>query len=87
MTLFVHVSDAALTQITGPGSSPVGRCENTRTPVDVETIPTWVGHPDAVVTVKPIVDLNGHVRVDQYELPGRLKELVDLRDGHCVFSY
>ncbi len=82
VTLYLHLAEDALT-----GANPVGRCENTRSPVDVETIRGWCGHPDAVVTVKPIVDLNGHVRVDQYELPDRLKELVDLRDGHCVFPY
>ncbi len=82
VTLFVHVSEAALT-----GADPVGRCENTRSPISTETIRTWCGHPNAVVTVKPIIDLNGHVRVDQYELPDRLKELVDQRDGHCVFPW
>ncbi len=82
MTLFVHVSEDALT-----GTNPVGRCENTRTPISSETIRAWCGHPDAVVTVKPILDLADHVRVEQYELPDRLKELIDQRDGHCVFPW
>ncbi len=82
VTLFVHVSEDALT-----GTNPVGRCENTRTPISTETIRAWCGHPDAVVTVKPVLDLTGHVRVDQYELPDRLKELIDQRDGHCVFPW
>ncbi len=82
VTLYLHVSEDALT-----GTNPVGRCENTRTPLDTETIRAWCGHPDAVVTVKPILDLTGHVRVDQYELPDRLKELIDQRDGHCVFPW
>ena len=56
VTLFVHVSEDALT-----GANPVGRCENTRTPLSSETIRAWCGHPDAVVTVKPIIDLAGHV--------------------------
>ncbi len=55
VTLFVHVSEDALT-----GANPVGRCENTRTPLSSETIRAWCGHPDAVVTVKPIIDLAGH---------------------------
>ena len=76
VTLFVHVSEDALT-----GTNPVGRCENTRTPISTETIRAWCGHPDAVVTVKPILDLTGHQRVDQYELPDRLQELIDQRDG------
>ena len=82
LTLYLHLSEDALT-----GTDPVGRCENTRTPVSVETIRAWCGHPDAVVTVKPIVNLAGHQRVDQYELPDRLKEVIDQRDGHCVFPW
>ena len=80
VTLYLHLAADALT-----GANPVGRCENTRTPISTEAIRAWCGHPDAVVTVKPIIDLAGHVRVDQYELPDRLKELIDQRDGHCVF--
>ncbi|MEZ5092467.1 hypothetical protein [Nocardioides sp.] len=65
----------------------VGRCENTCTPIDADKIRAWCGHPDATVTVKPVLDLAGHVRVDQYEVPDRLKTLVDQRDGHCVFPW
>ena len=65
----------------------MGRCENTRTPIDADTIRAWCGHPDATVTVKPVLDLAGHVRVDQYEVPDRLTALVDHRDGHCVFPW
>ena len=53
----------------------------------METIRAWCGHPDAIVTVKPVLDLAGHQRVDQYELPDRLKEITDQRDGHCVFPW
>ncbi len=82
VTLYLHLSGDALT-----GANPVGRCENTRTPLDTETIRAWCGHPDAVVTVKPVLDLTGHQRVDQYELPDRLQEVIDQRDGHCVFPW
>ncbi|MEZ5191185.1 MAG: HNH endonuclease signature motif containing protein [Nocardioides sp.] len=82
ITLYVHLAQEALA-----GVNPVGRCENTRTPICAETIRAWCGHPDAVVTVKPILDLAGHERVDQYELPDRLKEQVDQRDGHCAFPW
>ena len=83
VTLFVHLCEAA---VTGDGG-PVGRCENTRTPISVETIREWCGHPDATVTVRPVLDLAGHVRVDAYEIPERLKDLVDQRDGQCVFPW
>ncbi len=82
VTLYLHLSEQALA-----GGSPLGRCENTRSPVSVDAIRTWCGHPDAIVTVKPVVDLTAHVRVDQYELPDRLRETIDQRDGHCVFPW
>ncbi len=81
-TLYLHLSEAALT-----GGSPVGRCENTRTPISVESIRAWCAHPDATVTIKPVLDLTAHLRVDQYELPDRLKEEIDQRNGHCVFPW
>ncbi|MEZ5092777.1 hypothetical protein [Nocardioides sp.] len=55
MTLFLHLSEQALTGARGR----VGRCENTRTPIDADTIRAWCGHPDATVTVKPVLDLAG----------------------------
>ncbi|MEZ5093799.1 hypothetical protein [Nocardioides sp.] len=64
-----------------------GRCENTRTPIDADKIRAWCGHPDATVTSSRSSTWPGHVRVDQYEVPDRLKTLVDHRDGHCVFPW
>jgi hypothetical protein len=65
----------------------VGRCENTRTPIDATTIRQWCGREGAVVTVKPVLDLNDHVHVAAYEVPGRLKEATGLRDVQCVFPW
>ena len=39
----------------------MGRVENTRSPVTVEKIRRWCGHPEAQVTVKPVIDLADHV--------------------------
>jgi hypothetical protein len=39
------------------------------------------------VTVKPVLDLADHVRVDAWEVPDRLAERVRLRDGTCVFPW
>ncbi len=82
VTLFLHLSEAALA-----GGSPVGRCENTQTPISVEAIRAWCGRRDAKVTVRPILDLADHVRVDQYEIPDRLRTQIDHRDGGCVFPW
>ncbi|WP_156250131.1 HNH endonuclease signature motif containing protein [Pseudactinotalea terrae] len=63
----------------------VGRVENTATPVTAETIRAWCADPGTRVTVKPVLDLNGYQQADSYEVPGRIKEQIRLRDGTCIF--
>ncbi|MFN8190554.1 MAG: HNH endonuclease signature motif containing protein [Nocardioidaceae bacterium] len=82
VTLYLHLSDQALT-----GGSTVGRCENTRTPIDATTVRQWCGREGVQLTVKPVIDLDDHVHVAAYEVPGRLKEAVGLRDVQCVFPW
>ncbi|HEU5454712.1 MAG TPA: HNH endonuclease signature motif containing protein, partial [Nocardioides sp.] len=81
-TLFLHLHQSAL-----EGAGGVGRVENTRSPVTVEQIRTWCGHPEAQVTVKPVIDLADHVHVGAYEVPDRIAEQVALRDVTCVFPW
>ncbi len=83
VTLYVHLSEDALTTTVGK----VGRCENARTPITAETIRSWCGNPSVTLTVKPVIDLADHIRVDAYEVPDRLKERVTLRDLGCVFPW
>ena len=61
--------------------------ENTRSPVTAEQIRAWCGHPDAQITVKPVLDLADHVHVEAYEVPDRIAEAVALRDVTCVFPW
>ena len=77
-------------------TSPTPRCRVGRTwgavrtpqaPVTTEQIRSWCATPDAVVTVKPVIDLNDHVRVDAYEVPDRLREAAVLTDLTCVFPW
>jgi hypothetical protein len=82
--LMVHLTDAALR---GDAGHHVGRCESTRAPVTVDTIRDWLRHPDAHVTVKPVIDLAEHVHTDAYEVPDRLKQQISLRDHTCVFPW
>jgi hypothetical protein len=81
VVLHLHLTGTAL-----HGSNPVGRCDNTRSPVLTEQIRTWCG-TSGRITVKPVIDLAGHDPVDHYEAPGRHHEQVELRDGHCVFPH
>ncbi|MBD8869997.1 HNH endonuclease signature motif containing protein, partial [Nocardioides donggukensis] len=68
-------------------SGVVGRCELSRSPVTAEQIRTWLAHPDAEVVVKPVLDHQGLVPVDAYEVPDRMGEAIRLRDGTCVFPW
>ncbi|WP_432479168.1 hypothetical protein [Nocardioides sp. GXQ0305] len=80
--LHLHLTEAALT-----GGEGVGRCENTRSPVTVETIREWCGRPETDLVVKPVIDLADHVHVDAYEVPDRIAERIALRDHTCVFPH
>ncbi|MBD8869746.1 HNH endonuclease signature motif containing protein [Nocardioides donggukensis] len=93
--LYLHLAAEAITgtghrtEKTGqPGrSGVVGRCELSRSPVTADQIRTWLAHPDAQVVVKPVLDHQGLVPVDAYEVPDRMGEAIRLRDGTCVFPW
>lgn len=64
-----------------------GRCQTTRSAVSVEQVKAWCSHPDTQVTIRPVRDQSAHLRVDAYEVPDRLAEQVDERDGTCVHPW
>jgi hypothetical protein len=82
VVLHVHLSEAAL-----HGADPVGRLERGQSLVTADQIRDWCGNADAQVVVKPVLDLDGCVRVDSYEVPDRVAEQVSLRDATCVFPW
>ena len=68
VVLYVHLSEAA---ITGTSNGlELARVENQRQVVTADQIRTWCASPDAQVTVKPVIDLNEHIHVEGYEVPG-----------------
>ncbi|HWM72235.1 MAG TPA: HNH endonuclease signature motif containing protein, partial [Nocardioides sp.] len=64
-----------------------GRCDNTRAPISVEQVRGWCTNPDTDVTIRPVVDLNEHIRVDGYEVPDRLAHQAEQRDGTCIHPW
>jgi hypothetical protein len=64
-----------------------GRCETTRAPISVEQVKSWCTNPDTQVVIRPIRDLNEHIRVDAYEVPDRLADQVTERDGTCIHPW
>jgi hypothetical protein len=92
VVLHVHLSEAAV--LDDGVEAEIARIETSGrttaragTLVTADTIRDWCGNPDARVTVKPVIDLTEHVRVDQYDVSDRLKEHTTLRDGTCVFPW
>jgi 5-methylcytosine-specific restriction endonuclease McrA len=81
--LTLHL-DAA--EVSTSSTSGVGRFGNTRTPISTEQIKEWLA-TSSTVTVRPVLDLNGHQPVDSYEIPDRIRRQVTLRDHHCVFPH
>ncbi len=65
----------------------VGRFGNTRTPISVEQIKSWLSLANTSVIVRPVLDLAGHQPVDSYEIPDRIRRHVTERDHHCVFPH
>ncbi|WP_244931714.1 HNH endonuclease signature motif containing protein [Nocardioides sp. W7] len=86
VVLHVHVSEAAL-GTTGGDDLHLARVEETRSFVSAEQVKTWCANSDTQVVVKPVIDLHGHVHVDAYETPDRLRERQVLLQHSCVFPW
>ncbi|KAB2812132.1 hypothetical protein F9L07_09975 [Pimelobacter simplex] len=80
--LNVHITDATLA-----GSNPVGRWD--QTPISAGQIREWLAQPgmNTSITVRPVIDVAGHVPVTAYEIPDRHRQQVELRDHTCRFPY
>jgi hypothetical protein len=52
-------------------------------PATLAKIRDWVGH--AQVTIQPVLDMKRGDAVDQHDPPAWMREIVILRDQHCVF--
>ncbi|WP_244930114.1 HNH endonuclease signature motif containing protein [Nocardioides sp. W7] len=86
VVLHVHLSEAALGDPTGDDLH-LARVEETRSFVSAEQVKTWCANGDTQVIVKPVIDLAGHVHVDAYETPDRLRERQVLLQHSCVFPW
>ncbi len=81
LVLFLHLSVEALTTF-----FPLARVEDLG-PVLEQMVREWCGRTDTHLTVKPVIDLDGHRQTDAYEIPDKLAEQVVLTHPRCVFAY
>lgn len=79
--LVVHLSQGALTS---PDEHPVARTSHCG-PQLAETIRHWLGHTR--VTVRPVLDTASIMPTSAYEVPGRMRELLELRNPTSVFPH
>jgi hypothetical protein len=56
-------------------------------PMLTETVRAWCGRDDVTLRVLPVLDLEGHRRIDAYEAPGRTLRRVVETAGTCVFPW
>ena len=85
VVLHVHLSEDA---ISAPDTRlHLARVANTRSFVDADQVRDWCAVPGTTVTVKPVLDLAGHLHVDQYQVPDRLADQAAERDLTCVFPW
>ena len=54
-------------------------------PATLDKIREWVGHSQ--VSIRPVLDLASTDSVDEHDPPEWMREIVILRDGHCVFPW
>ena len=89
--MYLHLSLADL--IADPGASPgerpdgvlaVGEVEKLG-PATIARIQEWVDH--SRVSIRPVLDLARTDAVDDHDPPEWMRELVILRDQHCVFPW
>ena len=71
-------------QIDGDGGSTfaVGEIEKLGA-ATLTKIRTWVGHHQVVI--QPVLNMARRDAVDSHDPPGWMRDLVILRDGHCIF--
>ncbi|GAB3786848.1 hypothetical protein GCM10027601_24610 [Nocardioides ungokensis] len=82
--LHLNLADLATHGSGTPGDLSAGTVERLGA-ATITLIKEWVGHSQ--VTVQPVLDLARTDAVDGHEPPAWMRELVILRDGHCVFPW
>ena len=70
-------------QVADRGScGPAGQIEKLGA-ATLTKIRTWVGHHQVVI--QPVLNMARGDAVDSHDPPGWMRDLVHLRDGHCIF--
>ena len=83
-TLHLHLSVADLATHDATGNAVIGEAERLG-PVTADLIRQWLQDSGAII--RPVLDLNRDDPVDRHDPPAWMRELVIIRDRHCVFPW
>ncbi len=83
----LHTHFTATTDREATVLGPTGRLEEGQRLILLEQLKSWCGDSRTKITVKPVIDLNTPLSAPGYAIPDRIRELVTLRDGTCVFPW
>jgi hypothetical protein len=83
VVIHAHFDASMSGDVTVFGST--GRMENGQRNVLLDQVRSWCADSRTQVTIRPVIDLNVQLTAQGYEIPGRIREQVQLRDRTCVF--
>jgi hypothetical protein len=82
-TIYLHLDADDLRRHTEDGDLTPGTVEKLGV-ASLDLIATWLGRVGGI-TLKPVLQMNRTDAVDAHDPPAWMRDLVTLRDGHCVF--
>src|SRR5690625_4395388 len=96
--MYIHLDGGAFTDqdsAHAPTGAQVARIEGPGIPratvLDANVVKEWFNRPrnspSSHVSIRPVVELDVNHHDEAYQIPNRLKEQVNLRDGTCVFPW
>ena len=82
-TIYLHLDAEDLRRHTQDGDLTPGTVEKLGV-ASLQVIATWLQRTRGI-TIKPVLEMNRADAVDAHDPPAWMRDLVILRDGHCVF--
>lgn len=85
--LKVHLSADDLTDEKATGLARMEGTGGNGSFMTLDRLRAWLQRPDAKISLRAVIDTAATIRVDQWEIPDRLRRQVEERDGTCRFPF
>lgn len=90
LKVHVNADDLTTDHADQPQTAGLARVEGTGGNggfMTLEALRAWLQRPDARISLRTVIDTSATIRVDQWEIPDRLRRQVTERDGTCRFPH